>query len=138
MNLSQKQNILDIIESFEKTDFETAFANKYRDTATIDSISASDYTVAELFTLSRKSVEQLKKRLNADDWQVLPITQSLNEYGNVSINNVIVNITNHLINCNYNHAAISIKTLVYYEMLNGFWVVPKRIDLGVRENTFLN
>lgn len=135
MNLSQKQNILDIIESFEKTDFETAFANKYRDTATIDSISASDYTVAELFTLSRKSVEQLKKRLNADDWQVLPITQSLNEYGNVSINNVIVNITNHLINCNYNHAAISIKTLVYYEMLNGFWVVPKRIDLGVRENT---
>lgn len=135
MNLSQKQNLLNIIETFEKTDYETAFANKYKDTATIDSVSAADYTVAELLALSRKSVEQLKNRLNADDWQVLPITQNLNEYGNVSINNTITNITNRLLICNYNDAATSIKALVYYEMLNGFWSVPKRIDLGVRENT---
>jgi len=135
MNLSQKQNILNVIESFEKTDFEIAFANKYKDTATIDSISAADYSVAELLTLSRKSIEQLKSRLNSDDWQVLPLSQNLNEYGNVSINNVIANISNHLVNCNYNHAAISIKALVYYEILNGFWNVPKKIDLGVRVNT---
>lgn len=135
MNLSQKQNLLNIIETFEKTDFETAFANKYKDTATIDSVLAADYTVAELLALSRKSVEQFKNRLNADDWQVLPVTQNLNEYGNVSINNTITNITNRLFSCNYNDAATSIKALVYYEMLNGFWIVPKRIDLGVRENT---
>lgn len=135
MNLSQKQSLLNIIEAFEKTDFETAFANKYKDTATINSVSAADYTVAELLALSRKSVDQLKNRLNADDWQVLPISQNLNEYGIVSVNNVIVNISNYLVNCNYNNAAISIKALVYYEMLNGFWVAPKKIDLGVRENT---
>lgn len=135
MNLSQKQNILNVIESFERTDFEVAFANKYKDTATMDSVSAADYSVAELLALSRKSIEQLKNRLNSDDWQVLPLTQNLNEYGNVSINNVIANISNFLVNCNYNHAAMSIKALVYYEMLNGFWIVPKKIDLGVRENT---
>lgn len=135
MNLSQKQNLLNAIESFEKTDFETAFAQKYKDTATIDSVSVADYSVAELFTLARKAVEQLKNRLNADDWQVLPLTQNLNEYGNVSINNVIVNITDRLNRCIYNDAALSIKALVYYEMLNGFWSLPKRIDLGVRENT---
>ncbi|MBQ9884505.1 MAG: hypothetical protein IJM43_08685 [Bacteroidaceae bacterium] len=38
MNSSQKQTILNAIESFEKTDFETAFGKKYKDTATIDSI----------------------------------------------------------------------------------------------------
>lgn len=135
MNLSQKQSLLNIIEAFEKTDFEIAFANKYKDTATINSVSAADYTVAELLALSRKSVDQLKNRLNADDWQVLPISQNLNEYGIVSVNNVIVNISNYLVNCKYNNAAISIKALVYYEMLNGFWNVPKKIDLGVRENT---
>lgn len=135
MNLSQKQTILNVIESFEKTDFESVFAQKYKDTATIDSVSAADYSVAELLALSRKSVEQLKNRLNSDDWQVLPLTQNLNEYGNVSINNVITSITNRLYNCNYNDAAISIKALVYYEMLNGFWNICKRIDLGVRENT---
>ena len=63
MNLSQKQTILNAIESFEKADFETAFAQNYKDTATIDSVSAADYSVAELFALARKSVEQLKKRL---------------------------------------------------------------------------
>ena len=135
MNLSQKQSILDTIESFEKADFVTAFAQKYKDTATIDSVSASDYSVAELLALARKSVEQLKGRLNADDWQVLPLTQNLNEYGNASINNIVANITNRLNSCNYNEAATSIKALVYFEMLNGFWSMPKRIDLGVRENT---
>lgn len=135
MNLSQKQSLLNLIESFEKTNFETAFANRYKDTATIDSVSAADYSVAELFALSRKSIEQLKNRLNSDDWQVLPLTQNLNEYGNLSINNVISSISNFLVNCNYNNAANSIKALVYYEILNGFWNVPKRIDLGVRENT---
>ena len=135
MNLSQKQSILNVIESFEKTDFESAFAQKYKDTATIDSVSAADYSVAELFALSRKSVEQLKNRLNSDDWQVLPLAQNLNEYGNVNLNSVITNITSRLYNCNYNDAATSIKALVYYEMLNGFWNICKRIDLGVRENT---
>jgi methyl-accepting chemotaxis protein len=135
MNLSQKQDILNLIESFERTGFETAFANKYRDTATVDSVSAADYSVAELFALSRKAINQLKNRLYSADWQVLPFSQNLNEYGIVSINNVITNITNHLINCNYNHAAASIKALVYYEMLNDFWSIPKKIDLGVRESS---
>ncbi len=133
MNLSQKQNLLNAIESFEKKDFETAFAQKYKDTATIDSVSVADYSVAELFALSRKSVAQLKNRLNSDDWQVLPITQSLNEYGNANINNVVDGITNHLLSCNYSNAAALIKTLVYYEMINGFWSIPKRVDLVVRE-----
>ena len=135
MNLSQKQNILNAIESFEKTDFEIAFAKKYKDTATIDSVSVSDYSVAELFALSRKAIDRLKDRLNSDDWQVLPITQNLNEYGNCNINTVIINITNHLINSNYNNAALSIKTLVYYEIINGFWYFPKRIDLGIRDSS---
>lgn len=136
MNLSQRQSILNTIESFEKADFETAFAQRYKDTATIDSVSAADYSVAELFALARKAVEQLKNRLNADDWQVLPLTQNLNEYGvNKNINNVVANIITRLNSCNFDHAAISIKALVYYEMLNGFWSMPKRIDLDVRENT---
>lgn len=135
MNLSQKQTILNAIESFEKTDFETAFAKKYKDTATIDSISVSDYSVAELFALSRKAIEQLKNRLNSDDWQVLPLTQNLNEYGNCNINSVVINITNHLINSVYSNAAVSIKTLVYYEIINGFWYIPKRIDLGIRDSS---
>lgn len=135
MNLSQKQNILNTIESFEKADFETAFVQRYKDTATIDSVSAADYSVAELFALARKSVVQLKNRLNADDWQVLPLTQNLNEYGNLNLNNIIASITTNLNSCNYNNASLYIKALVYYEMLNDFWIMPKRIDLGVRENT---
>ena len=51
MNLSQKQQVLEAIHSFEAVDFETAFAQKYKDTATMESVQAGDYSVADLLAL---------------------------------------------------------------------------------------
>ena len=133
--LSQRQDLLNVIQEFETKDFESEFAKKYADTATIDSVVVTDYSVAEFFALARKAVSQLKNRLMAADWQVLPITQNLNEYGNCNINVVLKNITSFLRSCNYEPALTNTKSLVYYEMLNGFWIIPNRIELGVREST---
>ena len=71
MNLSQRQDLLNVIQEFETKDFESEFAKKYADTATIDSVVVTDYSVAELFALARKAVSQLKNRLMAADWQVM-------------------------------------------------------------------
>lgn len=135
MNLSQRQELLNVIQDFEGKDFESVFIKKYADTATIDSIQVQDYSVAELLALSKKAVGQLKTRVSIDDWQILPITQNLNEFGNCNIISVIKNITNRLMSSDYLNAIISIKALVYYEMLNGFWYLPKKIELGIRESS---
>lgn len=135
MNLTQKQQLLNAIQTFEKDDYEVAFVNRYKDTATIDSVQAGDYTVAELFALSKKAINQLKNRLESEDWQVLPMSSNLNEYGMQNVQTLIISLTRFLITCQYPQAAQQIKALVYYEIINGFWVFPKKIELGIRENS---
>ena len=135
MNLSQKQQVLDAIHSFETVDFETAFARKYKDTATIDSVQAEDYSVADLLALAKKAVRQLNERLQNDDWQVLPLTQNLNEYGQINVYSLLIHIRRNLQQGLYPQAANMIKALVYYEMQNGFWNQPQKIELGIRESS---
>lgn len=135
MNLTQKQQLLNVIQTFEKNDYEVAFVNKYKDTATIDSVQAGDYTVAELLALSKKAINQLKDRLESEDWQILPMSSNLNEYGMQNVQTLIISLTRFLITCQYPQAAQQIKALVYYEIINGFWVFPQKIDLGIRESS---
>ena len=135
MNLSQKQQVLDAIHSFEVSDFETAFAQKYKDTATIDSVQAGDYSVADLLALSKKAVSQLNARLQNDDWQVLPLTQNLNEYGQINVYSLLIHIRRNLQGGLYPQAANQIKALAYYEIQNGFWNQPQKIELGIRESS---
>ena len=135
MNLTQKQQLLNAIQTFEKNDYEVAFVNRYKDTATIDSVQAGDYTVAELFALSKKAINQLKDRLESEDWQVLPMTLNLNEYGNQNVQTLISSTIHYLMASQYPQAAQQIKALVYYEIINGFWAFPKKIELGIRESS---
>ena len=135
MNISQKQQILDVIQSFISNDFESAFVKKYSNTATIDSVQAGDYTVAELLALAQKAVLKLENRLQSEDWQILPLTQNLNEYGPVNLHSLLIHLTRHLANAMYPQSATQIKALVYYEIQNGFWNMPQKIELGIRESS---
>lgn len=135
MNISQKQQILDVIQSFKSNDFESAFVKKYSNTATIDSVQAGDYTVAELLALAQKAVLKLESRLQSEDWQILPLTQNLNEYGPVNLHSLLIHLTRHLTNAMYPQSATQIKALVYYEIQNGFWNMPQKIELGIRESS---
>ncbi len=136
MNATQRQSILDAIVEFEKADFNTPFQNKYKDTATIDSIVVADYSIAEIFALAKRAVSQLNDFLENGSWKIIPSDNiSLPLYGNISLRNTIVNITNNLKSPSYEQAVSQIKPLVYFEMQCGFWDQPKRIELGIREST---
>lgn len=136
MNANQRQNILDAIVEFEKVDFETPFKNKYKDTATVDSIFVADYSIAELFVMAKRAISQLKEFLENGNWQIIPSDNlSIPSYGNITLRNVIVNITAYFNSASYEQAVTQIKPLVYYEMQCGFWDQPKRIELGIRESS---
>lgn len=136
MNANQRQSILDAIVEFEKADFETPFKNKYKDTATFDSIVIADYSIAELFAMAKRAIAQLKEFLDNGNWQVIPSDNiPMPIYGNITLRNVIVNFTNNFKSAAYEQAATQVKSLVYFEMRCGFWDQPKRIELGVRESS---
>ena len=136
MNANQRQSILDAIVEFEKADFETPFKNKYKDTATFDSIVIADYSIAELFAMAKRAIAQLKEFLDNGNWQVIPSDNiPMPIYGNITLRNVIVNFTNNFKSAVYEQAATQVKSLVYFEMRCGFWDQPKRIELGIRESS---
>ena len=136
MNANQRQSILDAIVEFEKADFETPFKNKYKDTATFDSIVIADYSIAELFAIAKRAIAQLKEFLDNGNWQVIPSDNiPMPIYGNITLRNVIVNFTNNFKSAAYEQAATQVKSLVYFEMRCGFWDQPKRIELGIRESS---
>lgn len=136
MNTIQRQSILDAIVTFEKTDFNTPFQNKYKDTATIDNIVVADYSIAEIFALAKRAVSQLNNFLEIGSWKIIPSDNiSLPLYGNISLRNTVVNITNYFKSASYEQVVPQIKSLVYFEMQCGFWDQPKRIELGIREST---
>ncbi|MBQ8282705.1 MAG: hypothetical protein IJZ01_03960 [Paraprevotella sp.] len=136
MNPNQRQSILDAIVEFEKADFETPFKNKYKDTATFDSIVIADYSIAELFAMAKRAIAQLKEFLDNGNWQVIPSDNiPMPIYGNITLRNVIVNFTNNFKSAVYEQAATQVKSLVYFEMRCGFWDQPKRIELGIRESS---
>lgn len=136
MNANQRQSILDAIVEFEKADFETPFKNKYKDIATFDSIVIADYSIDELFAMAKRAIAQLKEFLDNGNWQVIPSDNiPMPIYGNITLRNVIVNLTNNLKSAIYDQAATQAKSLVYFEMRCGFWDQPKRIELGIRESS---
>lgn len=134
MNANQRQSILDAIVEFEKADFETPFKNKYKDTATFDSIVIADYSIAELFAMAKRAIAQLKEFLDNGNWQVVPSDSiPMPIYGNITLRNVIVSFTNSFKSAAYEQAAPQVKSLVYFEMICGFWDQPTRFELGIRE-----
>ncbi|MCI7337452.1 MAG: hypothetical protein SO182_03445 [Paludibacteraceae bacterium] len=136
MNANQRQSILDAIVEFEKADFETPFKNKYKDTATFDSIVIADYSIDELFAMAKRAIVQLKEFLDNGNWQVVPSDNiPMPIYGNITLRNVIVSFTNSFKSAAYEQAATQVKSLVYFEMRCGFWVQPKRVELGIRESS---
>lgn len=136
MNANQRQSILDAIVEFEKADFETPFKNKYKDTATFDSIVIADYSIDELFAMAKRAIAQLKEFLDNGNWQVVPSDNiPMSIYGNITLRNVIVSFTNSFKSAAYEQAATQVKSLVYFEMRCGFWDQPKRVELGIRESS---
>ncbi|HIX23241.1 MAG TPA: hypothetical protein H9984_12985 [Candidatus Parabacteroides faecavium] len=134
MNASQRQSILDAIVEFDNTDFNTPFQNKYKGSAAINNIVVAEYSIAEIFTLARKAVLQLRKFLENEDWRIIPSDNiTLVLYGNISLRNTIVNITNFFKSASYQQAVGQIKALVYFEMQCGFWNQSDVIDLVRRD-----
>lgn len=136
MNANQRQSILDAIVEFEKADFETPFKNKYKDVETFDSIVIADFSIAQLFAISKRAIAQLKELLENGNWQIIPSDNiQMPLYGSITLRNAIVNTTRFLRSASYDQAATQIKSLVYFEMMCGFWEQPKKIELGIRESS---
>ncbi len=137
MNSTQKQNVANAIQEFNNSEkqFEQIASSKYKNEQSIDTIIIKEYTLAEILTSSREVIDKISKRLEMEHWQILPHTVVTQEFGQFSLNQCIVDLRNFLMQGNYDNASARLKALIYYATTNGFWQIPQKIELGIRESS---
>lgn len=135
MNTEQRQDLLNAIAEFKKTDFDTPFKEKFKNTASIDSMRFGDYSIDELFTTANKSVLLLENFIKKDTWQPLQNTIIISSYNNCTLASLVRRITSYFISTDYNQAATETNRLVHYELQNGFWNRNKRTGLDTNQAT---
>lgn len=137
MNSSQKQNVANAIQEFNSAEiqFEEIAATKYQNEQSLDTIIVQDYSLAEIFTYSREVIKKISDRIERDNWQILPNNVVTQEFGQYQLHICIIEMKNGLTQPNYDYACQRLKALISYATINGFWNVPKRIELGIRESS---
>lgn len=137
MNLTQKQNVANAIQEFNSVEkqFEEIAAQKYQKEQSIDTIIIQDYTLSEIFSYSREVIKKISDRIEQDNWQILPNNIVTQEFGQYQFYLCIVEMKNGLTQPNYDYACQRLKALISYATINGFWNVPQRIELGIRESS---
>lgn len=137
MNTTQKQNVANAIQEFNSVEkqFEEIAAKKYQSEQSLDTIIIQDYSLAEIFTYSREVINKISDRIEQDNWQILPNNIVTQEFGQYQFYLCIVEMKNGLTQPNYDYACQRLKALISYATINGFWNVPKRIELGIRESS---
>ena len=140
MNTTQKQNVANAIQEFNSLEmqFEEISANKYQSGQSIDTIIVQDYSLAEVFSFSRSVIKKLFDRIEQDNWQILPNIVATQEFGQFQLNQCINELKSGLLQANYEFAVQRLKALLYYATINGFWNIPKKIELGIRESSLSN
>lgn len=137
MNKTQKQNVANAIQEFlsVETQFEAIAAKKYQNEQSLDTIIIQDYTLVEIFNYSREVIKKISNRIEQDNWQIMPNNVATPEFGQYQVHQCINEMRNGLVQANYDFCVQRLKALIYYATLNGFWQIPQKIELGIRESS---
>lgn len=137
MNLTQKQNVANAIQEFNSVEkqFEGIAAKKYQNEQSLDTIIIQDYSLVEIFTYSREVINKIFDRIGKDNWQILPSNIVTQEFGQYQLHQCIIEMKNGLTQPNYVMACQRLTALIYYATTNGFWQIPQKIELGIRESS---
>lgn len=122
MNLSQKQSILNSIESILSFDFDQLIIDN-NPSGNIDDIKFGDYTVAEFRNNYSKVFRQLKTELESGLGLMLPNQETFNnEFSSATLDTESSQFFSYLQSFgNRNTAADILKRFIYYQIREGFW-----------------
>lgn len=122
MNLTQKQQVLDKIEEINSFDFDQ-FIIDSNTTSNLDDISFDTFNVKDFKSTFKKAMKQLQAEIENGLGLLLPDAVNFNnEYGNMSLTNELNTFNSYLKTfANKDMAGISLKRIIYYQVVNGFW-----------------
>lgn len=122
MNITQRQNILNSIEQIQQLNLVELLNTHYPNEGDAQKIQIGSFNAAQLIQFLQRVTSQLKAELNDGLGLILPQSQNFqNDYGSVNLESDFVNIFSWLQSGDFASVATRIDSLIYYQVLNGFW-----------------
>lgn len=122
MNITQRQNILNSIEQIEQLNLIELLNVQYPNEGDATKIIIGNFNAAQLIRLIQRIVSQLKTELNDGLGLLLPQSQNFqNDFGVVNLESDITNMHVWLSSGDFNSASTRVESLIYYQIINGFW-----------------
>ncbi|MDJ1472440.1 hypothetical protein [Xanthocytophaga flava] len=125
MNINQRQNILNWIETLQKIDVLDAISKQFPKEADANKIEFGNYRAPEFVIQYQRMLDQLKEELLNGLGLFLPASYNYpNDFGNVNLENDLSNIQNWINQKNFAQVALMVDKLIYYQISHGFWNKP--------------
>jgi hypothetical protein len=122
MNITQRQNILNVIEQIEQLNLVDLLNKQYPTEGDAHKITIGNFNAAQFIQLLQRITSQLKSELNEGLGLILPQSQNFNnDYGSANLESDFTNIHSWLSTGDFASAATRIESLIYYQVINGFW-----------------
>lgn len=140
MNASQRQNLINTIDTFKQIDIPNLIIHQFGAESKPEETSIGDYSLSEFYSLTKRVFAQLESRIHQPSmWQMLPASQQFqNDFGYCDLNSYCTHLIAYINANQYNDAVNMLKPLIYYQIINGFWEQPKSIDLDIRTQNLDN
>lgn len=122
MNINQQQNILNKIDQIEQLNLLDLLNQAYPNEADASKIAIGNFNAAQLIQLIQRVMAQLKAESTEGLGIYLPQSQNFqNDFGEVSLERDLANIYAWLSSADFNSVSTKIDSLIYYQIINGFW-----------------
>lgn len=122
MNINQQQNILNKIDQIEQLNLLDLLNQAYPNEGDASKIAIGNFNAAQLIQLIQRIMSQLKAELIEGLGIYLPQSQNFqNDFGEVSLERDLASIYAWLSSSDFNSASTKVDSLVYYQIINGFW-----------------
>lgn len=122
MNITQRQSILNSIEQIEQLKLVELLNVQSPNEGDATKIIIGNFNAAQLIQLIQRIISQLKNELNDGLGMLLPQSQNFqNDFGTVNLESDLANMHTWLSAGDFNSATTRVESLIYYQIINGFW-----------------
>ncbi|WP_455811879.1 hypothetical protein [Pseudomonas graminis] len=127
MNIQQRDQILQHLNSFEIINFKELVAEHFKDSGDINQITLADVPVNDYITLVIKVFDHFKQELENSNYLTLPFNYSYgSELGNGNLHSDLMSLLTYITSGNFSSTLSIIFRLAHYQRQNGFWEFNSR------------
>ncbi len=122
MNITQQQSIITDSQNILNLDIDNIFVESYPNESDLSKIYINKYNVAQLISLIKKTITQLKNEVENGYGLLLPCRENFqNDWGSISLDSELTSILSHLQSKQFDSLEPLIDKFIYYQIRYGFW-----------------